>query len=347
MKKNIFKKMGICLMSAVMLVSTAACNTKIKIGFDVKASDYVKLGQYKDIEVSVDTQSIENNLIEKKMQNDLDTNTTYDEVSREAKEGDQVTADFTATIGGEEVSGFSNEDYSLILGKDTFTIEGFVDALYGMKAGDTKVVTLTVPENFTDEPEYSGRKIVFDISMTLVEQPNAPMITDSYVKEYYSFETVAEYRASVKSQLQETIDEQIEAAKKQAVLTKLQDNCEVMSYPEEYLATKKEEYDTSISFYSTMQGLSVDQYCQNNYGMSFDDYVKKAVVQELLFQLIIEQENLTMTEYEYKGDLEAFASNMGFTDKNTFVEKYGKDKIVKNMLLQQAQDIVMNSAVYK
>ena len=37
---------------------------------------------------------------------------------------------------------------------------------------------------------------------------------------------------------------------------------------------------------------------------------------------------------------------MANSDKNTFVEKYGNDKIVKNMLLQKAQDIVMNSAVY-
>ena len=80
--------------------------------------------------------------------------------------------------------------------------------------------------------------------------------------------------------------------------------------------------------------------------MSFDDYVKKAVIQELIFQLIVEQEDLTITEYEYKGDLESFADKMGYSDKNTFVEKYGKDKIVKNMLLQKAQDIVMNSAVY-
>ena len=29
------------------------------------------------------------------------------------------------------------------------------------------------------------------------------------------------------------------------------------------------------------------------------------------------------------------------------VEKYGKDKIVRAMLLQKAQDVVMNSAVYE
>ena len=62
---------------------------------------------------------------------------------------------------------------------------------------------------------------------------------------------------------------------------------------------------------------------------------------------IIEQEDLSITDYEYKGDLESFADKMGFTNKDSFVEKYGKDKIVRAMLLQKAQDVVMNSAVYE
>ena len=67
-------------MTAALMVTAVACNTKIKVNFEAKASDYVKLGQYKGITVSVDEQAIENELIEKKVQNDLTSNTTYDEV---------------------------------------------------------------------------------------------------------------------------------------------------------------------------------------------------------------------------------------------------------------------------
>lgn len=347
MKKNILKRAGVVVMTTALMMATMACNTKINVKFDAKASDYVKLGQYKGITVSVDAEGIENGLIEKKIQNDQVSNTTYDEVSREAREKDQVTLDFTASIGGQEVSGFSDEDYSLVLGTDTFIIDGFIDQLYGMTAGQTKVVVLTVPEDFEDAPEYAGSKIVYEITMKTVEQPNVPMITDAYVKEYFSYDTVAEYRQSIKEDLQETIDEQVEEAKKEAVLTQLQANCQVTSYPEEYLASKQEELESSIKFYGLMQGLSNDEYCQKTYGISFDEYVKRSVAQDLIYQTIIEQENLTLTEYQYKGDLESFAEDMGFTNKDTFVEKYGKEKICRAMLLKQAQDLVMDSAVYQ
>lgn len=96
-----------------------------------------------------------------------------------------------------------------------------------------------------------------------------------------------------------------------------------------------------------MQNLSNDEYCQKTFGMSFDEYVKRSVAQDLIFQRIIEEEQLTVTEYEYKGDLESFANDMGFTNKDSFVEKYGKDKIVRAMLIQKAQNIVMDNAIYE
>ena len=38
---------------------------------------------------------------------------------------------------------------------------------------------------------------------------------------------------------------------------------------------------------------------------------------------------------------------MGHSDVQSFTEKYDKDKIIKGMILQNAQDIVMNNAVFK
>jgi hypothetical protein len=52
-----------------------------------------------------------------------------------------------------------------------------------------------------------------------------------------------------------------------------------------------------------------------------------------------------VTEYEYKGDLEEFAKSNGFSDVDNFVEKYGKEKIAKGMLLQKAQNLILESAI--
>lgn len=347
MKKNILKKAGATVLALVMTTGLLACNTKIEVKYDYDAEGYVKLGQYKDIEVSVDTESIENEYIQNRILSDQKDNTYYTETSREAEDGYQVTIDFVGTIGGAEISGFSNENYSLILGKDTFVIDGFIEELYGMKQGDTKIITLTIPTDFSNAPDYAGRRIVYEIAMKTVEQPNVPMITDSYVKEKYNCDTVADYRAKIKSELQSDIDSEVLSQKKEKVLEQIYKNSEIIGHPEEYLQAKREELDTSLSYFSIMKDMTNDEYCQENFGISFDEYVKKNVEQDAIMQLIVKAENLSVTEYEYKDNLAAFALEMGYSSKDTFVERYGKNMIAKNMLYRKAQNLVVESATIK
>ena len=341
------KKWIICAVTAITLFSLTACNTEIKVDYGYNPSDYVQLGEYKGIEVHVDEAAIEKELINKRVLNDQKENTTYSTVDRAAIEGDKVIVTYTGSINGQQVNGFSNDEDEIILGTDTFIINGFIDELYGMKAGDFKVVILTVPEDFTMAQEYAGSRIVFEITANYVQAPNVPMITDTYVKENFDCDTVEAYENKIKDEIQDTIDEQIEEAKKEAVLTKLQDICSVTGYPDSLVTTKTEELNKSINFYALMQDMTPDEYCQDKFNITFDEYVKRAVAQEVIFYAIAQHENMVIKEYDYKANLPGFAEARGYSDTESFTEKYDKDKIVKGMILQNAQDLVMNSAVFK
>ena len=52
----------------------------------------------------------------------------------------------------------------------------------------------------------------------------------------------------------------------------------------------------------------------------------------------------TLREYDYKAELDDFALSNGYSNESTFEEKFGKDKIVKAMLIQKAQDYVIDNA---
>lgn len=345
MKKNIIKKILVGLTVVTMLGSLTACNNKIKVTYDYDATEYVTLGTYKGIEVSIDKTAIEDRIVAEKIEEDMAKYTEYSEVSNEAATKDRVTVTYSGSIGGESIDGFSGKDDQFVLGTDTFLIEGFLDELIGMKAGDSKIVTLTVPEDFKDNVDYAGKRIVYEISVTKVEHPSTPMITDAFVKDAFSIDTVAQYKETLKRNLSSKVDEEVATLKKELVLKKLSDEAQVKGYPEEFLAKKTEEYEKSIKMYALMLNMTNDQYCEKNYGMSFDDFVKKSVVQDAVIQLVAKTEQLSVTEYEYKDKLEGFASAQGYTDKEAFVEKYGKNEIVKTMLYEKAQAFVIDSAV--
>jgi len=347
MKKGILKSTCVAMAIISSIAVVTGCNKKLDVKFDCTASDYVTLGEYKGITVSIDQDAIIKSYVDKKMQSDLDTVTTYTATNRVSQADDQITLSFVGSIGGVAVDGFGSDSYSLILGKDTFTVPGFVDAVYGLKTGDSKVVTLTVPDPFTDEPEYAGKRIVYDVKVLKVEAPVVPQITDAYVQKNFSHNTVAEYKEALQASMQDSIDKETNDKKKELALSAIQNNAEVIGYPQALLDTQIEDLNKSISFYSTMYQMTVEEYCQSRYNMSLEDYAKKALVQSLVLQEIIEKENLSIDEYYYKGNLATFASDNGYSDSGAFVEKYGKDLIVKNMLIQKAVDVVMNNTVYQ
>ena len=218
------------------------------------------------------------------------------------------------------------------------------EELYGMVAGQTKVITITLPEN-SKYSDYAGKRVVFELTMSYVQQANVPMLTDAFVKSAFNCETVDSYKAHVKNDVSGTIETKITEAKNKAILTQLLDKCKVTGYPEEFLAQQSSKLEESISFYSTLQGKTNDEYCQNLYGMTFDEFVKASAGQQLVYQAIAEKECLAITDYEYKDDLEQFAKDSGYSKVDTFTDKYDKETIVKSMLVKKAQNLVMDNAV--
>lgn len=346
MRKNIFKKtVASCLVATAIVSSFTGCNTKIDVDLGYTASDYVTLGDYKNITVEIDRTSIENELIEEAILEDQEDNTTYSEVDRGAQATDQVMFNVTCSYSGVTISDLSASGETLILGVDSFpiSIDGVEDMLYGMKAGDTSIQIITLPEDYSNST-YAGARVVFEITMEEVDQANVPMITDAYVSEYYGYDTVAEYREAIKEEVADDVEEEVEDAYEEAVLTKLSEICEVSSIPDSLYESKYDQLNTSINFYATLMNYSNDEYCEYYFDMTFEEYVKKSCEQRLILEAIIENEGMTLTEYEYKGDLEEFAEDNGFSTGSLMVEKYGKNTICIGMLVAQAQQFVLDNA---
>ena len=236
-------KYAVAAAMVVSMLMTTACNSKIKVDYGYSPTDYVELGNYKGIVADVDVTSITNKVIDDKIAEQMNDVTTYTDVNRGAQKSDKVTFSYSGTAGGLAIDDFTGSDYSMVLGKDAFPVAGtsLADELYGMAAGQTKVITVTMPDNskYTD---YAGKRVVFELTMSYVQQPNVPMLTDSFVKENFGLESVDSYKEYVKNDVKSTIDTKVSEAKNEAILTQLLDVCKVTGYPEEFLAqqTSKE-----------------------------------------------------------------------------------------------------------
>ncbi len=125
---------------------------------------------------------------------------TWQEVSRQAQDGDQVTIDFTGTMGGESFQGGSAKGTKLVLGSRRM-IEGFEDGLVGTKKGDEKTLSLSLPENYQNK-ELSGKAVEFAVQVTAVAEPVLPVLDDAF---FASFDVksggVSAFRSEVKNNM--------------------------------------------------------------------------------------------------------------------------------------------------
>lgn len=348
MRKRFIKRAGLLAGLAAVMMAAAGCNRTLEAKFAYDAGEYIKLGEYKNLEVSVDREAIEKKIVDAKIDENLKAYTQYSEVNRGAQEGDRVTLTFYGKIAGQTIDGFSNEDYTYEVGSGNTVIEGFDDAVKGMTAGEFKIAILKVSDDFTENTEYTGATIVYEITCSSVKAPVLPQITDAWVKANLNYDTYEAYEESVKQSVQSSIESGVYDAKYEEVVKKLLKNTTIIKEPEELQDELNKKLSKSMTYFATMYKMSLEQYCINNYGVTYDEYVKSASYYQLIYQAIVKAENITIDDYYYKDHLDEFVKKYGDgQDAASYVAEYGKEYIVNMMLVDKAIETVVQSAVIK
>lgn len=138
-------------------------------------------------------------------------------VERAAAEGDRVTVDFKGTIDGEVFDGGSAENMPVTLGQGAL-LKDFEAPISGMKAGDSKAIEVTFPEDYHAE-HLRGKKASFDVSVKSVEEMVLPEIDDAFCAAFGVKEGgIAVLREEVRKNMARELDQAIKRRLKQQVM---------------------------------------------------------------------------------------------------------------------------------
>jgi trigger factor len=176
--------------------------TELEFKAKVDVMPSVKLGDYKKIKKSVNKVSVTEKEILEVIDNLLGKSSKKQAVERKAKNGDEVIIDFEGNNEkGEKVAGASGKDYPLVLGSNSF-IPGFEEGLAGLKKGDKKDVKLTFPKEYHAK-QLAGTKITFAVEVKEVNEVVLPSADDKFAASLGPFETLADLKKDIKTQLTE------------------------------------------------------------------------------------------------------------------------------------------------
>lgn len=141
---------------------------------------------------------------------------TFKAVERAAKEGDQVTLDFSATDkAGQEIPGTRATGYQVILGSKSL-IPGFEEQLADMTIGQEKTFDITFPKEYHAE-NLKGKPATFRVHVRGIDEVTTPQLTDAFVKEKQLGESVPDLRGRIEQSMR-TQEEQADRSRRESQL---------------------------------------------------------------------------------------------------------------------------------
>lgn len=118
-----------------------------------------------------------------------------------AAKGDRVEVDFEITENGKPIEDGVSKNHPVTIGAGNF-VPGFEDQLSGMKKGEHKQFSLTVPSDFANKT-IAGKKLDFSVTMQDVKKVALPELTDEFARTLGKFENADQLILDVKDGLLE------------------------------------------------------------------------------------------------------------------------------------------------
>ena len=310
----------------------------------------VTLGDYKGIEVEKKTVKVMAADVNAEIDKVREQNSRMITVeNRGIKKDDTAVIDFEGFVG-EPFQGGKGEDYSLVIGSHSF-IDTFEDQLVGKKAGEEVDVNVTFPEEY-HEASLKGKPALFKVTVKEIKKKELPKLDDEFASEVSEFETLKEYKASVKKNLTERRKEEAKREKENEVVEKVVENITV-ELPEPMIDEQTQQMIQEFAGRLSSQGLSFDQYMQMT-GMTADALMgqmkpeaEKRIRTRLALEAIVDAEKIKATAKDIDKEIENMA-NMYQMEVDKIKEMIGdaeKEQIGKDLAVQKAVDFVVKNAV--
>ncbi len=136
---------------------------------------------------------------------------------RGAHKEDRVQIDYQGTIDGQPFEGGSATGQFVTVG-DGRLLKAFEDGLIGMKAGETKQVSVTFPADYHGKA-VAGKNAVFEITVKEVQEPHLPELNDSFAKTLGVADgDLGKMRAEIRANLEREVTNRIKGRVKDQIM---------------------------------------------------------------------------------------------------------------------------------
>ena len=280
---------------------------------DVAVKPEITLGEYKNLTVEKPDSEVSDEEVEKEIEAMREQNARFVTVEdREVKEKDMLLIDFNGKVDGVEFEGGQAENYSIIVGSNTF-IPGFEEQLVGMKLNEEKDLSVKFPDEYHAE-NLAGKDAVFTVKVNEIKEKELPELDDEFAKDVSEFDTLEDLKADAKAKLQKTKDEYADRELENKLVKMAAENATV-EIPEAMIDSQVENMVYDFEYQLKYQGLDLENYLKFT-NMSIEGLkeqmrpdAKSRVLNSLVIEAISKSENIESTEEDLEQELAKMAES--------------------------------------
>ncbi len=282
-----------------------------------------KLGAYTGLEFKKDSVEVSEEEVNAEINAKLDEAGAWIPVTdRPAKKGDQVTIDYSGSVDGVKFEGGTAEKQTLLLGSGNF-IPGFEEQVEGMNIGEDRDITVKFPEEY-HEKSLAGKDAVFAIKLHEITFKEIPALDDESVKDISEFDTVADYKESVKKNIAEKKNSEAESKLENDMIEAIAKNSQV-EIPQCMIDNQIEDMIKEFENRLQYQGLKAEDYYKytgvkrENLQTQYKDMAEKNVLFRLTLEALLKAIQVPVSDEEIDDKIAEMAKQAGRS-----VEEYSK-----------------------
>ncbi len=310
----------------------------------------VTLTDYKGVEIEEVSGEVTEEELEQELKLMQQRNARIESVDEAAREGDTVILDFEGSIDGELFEGGAAESYALKLGSGAF-IPGFEEQLVGIKAGESRDVNVTFPEDYGAD-DLAGKDAVFKCTVHEVKVEELPELDDEFAKDVSEFDTLEELKADIKEKMGIEKAQSALAAMKEAVVRKIAEAAE-LPVPQGLLEQELNDMQTTMENQLRQQGLNLETYLQI-FGKTMQEFrddmmdgAKKRVENRMVVRAVADQEDFEIEQEAVDAQIADMAQQFGLPEDKIreIIEEENAGMIEKDLKMQKAIEFLYENAV--
>ena len=329
-------------------VQEIGAGKELKFTAEVFVRPDVTLGEYKNLTVEAEPKEVvtEDEIQARISQDQQKGARTIDVTDRGVDYTDTVNLDYAGSVDGVPFEGGTAQGQTLKIGSGAF-IPGFEDQLVGHSAGEEFDVNVTFPTEY-QAAELAGKEAVFKIKLHEVKYKELPALDDELAKDCSEYDTLDEFKASIRKNNQEQLDKQDDLAVENALGDQVIESMEG-EIPQAMYETRMDEMVNDFAFRVEQQGLRLEDYLKymgqsmEQFRAAFMPQAEKQVKIRLALEAGAAAENIEASEDEVNAEIKRIADQYKM-EEDKARELGNGDDLKKDLAINKAIDFIMSHA---